>query len=239
MISPPLPRTVRSIALPSMLKAAFLCIVFPLMTTTFPSLSVCEESPPPLKLVAFGDSLTAGYLLKNKDSFPSQLQASLTEQGIKVDIINSGVSGDTTADGLERLEWAISQGTKAVILELGANDALRGQPPENAKRNLERIISSLQDRKIEILLAGMRAPKNWGEDYAKAFDKIYPDLARKYDLLLYPFFLEGVALNSSLVLEDGLHPNDKGVAVIVKKILPFVKKLLEQAKARDTGKSQP
>lgn len=204
------------------------------MSDTLLTPAVAHDPHLPLKIVAFGDSLTAGYLLKNKDAFPSQLQAALTENGFNVSVINSGVSGDTTADGLERLEWAIPQGTQAVILELGANDALRGQAPEKARSNLEKMITYLKDRKIEILLAGMKAPKNWGADYAKAFDPIYPELAQKYDLLLYPFFLEGVALNPALVLEDGLHPNDKGVREIVKRILPYVKKLLERTRTNPT-----
>jgi acyl-CoA thioesterase-1 len=186
--------------------------------------------------VAFGDSLTAGYLLKNKDSFPSQLSSALSQLGYQVEIINSGVSGDTTADGVERLEWAIPPNTEAVILELGANDALRGLPPEEAKKNLEKIITHLQKRNIEILLAGMKSPKNWGEQYARTFDSLFEELAQKYHLLIYPFFLEGVALNPSLVLEDGLHPNEKGVAEIVRRILPQVEELIKHTSAKKEKK---
>ena len=190
------------------------------------------EANPPVKLVAFGDSLTAGYLLKPGESFPVQLAKALSAKGYTVDVTNAGVSGDTTAAGLERFDWAVPQGTEAVILELGANDALRGQSPAEAKANLDTIITKLKDRNIAILLTGMIAPKNWGEDYARDFDSMYRELADKHGLILYPFFLEGVALDKTLNLDDGLHPNGKGVARIVENILPKVEELLRQVESR-------
>ena len=186
----------------------------------------------PVKLVAFGDSLTAGYLLRPDESFSAQLSKALTAKGYAVDVVNAGVSGDTTAAGLERFEWAIPQGTEAVILELGANDALRGQSPADAKANLDAIITKLKQRNIAVLLTGMLAPKNWGADYAREFDGMYQDLADKHGLILYPFFLEGVALDKSLNLDDGLHPNGKGVARIVENILPTVEDLLRKVETQ-------
>lgn len=185
----------------------------------------------PVKVVAFGDSLTAGFLLKPDESFPAQLAGALAAKGYTVEMSNAGVSGDTTAAALERFDWAIPPGTEAVILELGANDALRGQPPAEAKANLEAIITRLKERNITILLAGMRAPTNWGPDYQRAFDAMYTDLATRHGLILYPFFLEGVALDKSLNLDDGLHPNAKGIARIVENIMPKVEELLRQVKA--------
>ncbi|HEX5667133.1 MAG TPA: arylesterase, partial [Hyphomicrobium sp.] len=145
------------------------------------------EAKSPVKLVAFGDSLTAGYLLRPDESFPAQLSKALAAKGRAVDVTNAGVSGDTTAAGLERFEWAIPPGTEAVILELGANDALRGQSPAEAKANLDTLITKLKERNIAVLLAGMIAPKNWGADYVRDFDAMYRDLAEKHDVLLYPF----------------------------------------------------
>jgi acyl-CoA thioesterase-1 len=190
------------------------------------------EAKAPVKLVAFGDSLTAGYLLKPDESFPAQLAKALTAKGYAVDVTNAGVSGDTTAAGLERFDWAIPEGTEAVILELGANDALRGQSPADAKANLDTIITKLKERNIAVLLTGMLAPTNWGPDYARDFDGMFRELAEKHGLILYPFFLEGVALDKSLNLDDGLHPNGKGVAKIVQNILPQVEDLLRQVETR-------
>lgn len=190
------------------------------------------EAKAPVKLVAFGDSLTAGYLLKPDESFPAQLAKALTAKGYAVDITNAGVSGDTTAAGLERFDWAIPEGTEAVILELGANDALRGQSPADAKANLDTIITKLKERNIAVLLTGMLAPTNWGPDYARDFDGMFRELAEKHGLILYPFFLEGVALDKSLNLDDGLHPNGKGVAKIVQNILPQVEDLLRQVETQ-------
>lgn len=189
------------------------------------------DAPGPVRIVAFGDSLTAGYLLKPAEAFPVQLAAALKAKGRAVDMQNAGVSGDTTAAGLERLDWSIAEGTDAVILELGANDALRGLAPAEAKANLEKIVQRLRARKIEVLLAGMSAPKNWGGDYADEFNAIYRDLADKYGLVLYPFFLAGVALHPELNLPDGLHPTGKGIGIIVERILPSVDTLIARVEA--------
>jgi acyl-CoA thioesterase-1 len=192
----------------------------------------------PIQIVAFGDSLTAGFNLPPSQAFPVQLAKALKAKGHEVEIVNAGVSGDTTADGLARLDWAIGNGTEAVILELGANDALRGLPPKMARANLEKIIARLRERNIDVLIAGMLAPKNWGADYDTAFDAIYPELAAKHGLLLYPFFLDGVAMKSELNLNDGLHPTGKGVAVIVERILPSVEELIARVSARRLAASK-
>lgn len=183
----------------------------------------------PIRIVAFGDSLTAGFGLKPHQSFPAQLQKALEARGHNVVVANAGVSGDTTAAGLERLAWAVPDGTNAVILELGANDALRGINPNVARANLEKIVINLKERGIPTLLAGFRAPANWGERYSQAFDAIFPDLAQEHGLVFYPFFLEGVALNPKLNLNDGLHPSSKGVAEIVKRIVPSMEDLIDRA----------
>jgi len=190
------------------------------------------EPSKPLRIVAFGDSLTAGYGLRPKHAFPAQLQSVLKGRGHNVVVINAGVSGDTTAGGLKRLAWAVPDGTDAVILELGANDALRGIDPEVTRANLERIIANLKKQGMPILLAGMRSPANWGDTYADDFDAIFPDLARQHGLVFYPFFLEGVILNPKLNLNDGIHPTSKGVAEIVKRILPAAEELIERASSQ-------
>jgi acyl-CoA thioesterase-1 len=190
------------------------------------------KAPRPLRIVVFGDSLVAGFGLKPSQAFPAQLERTLTARGHAVEVINAGVSGDTTASGLERVAWAVPEGTDAVIVELGANDALRGLDPGRAKINLERIIGIVKARGAQVLLAGMMAPRNMGEDYVRAFDAIYPELAAKDGVLLYPFFLDGVALDAKLNIGDGLHPNDEGVSRITQKILPFVERLIESAGAR-------
>jgi acyl-CoA thioesterase I len=177
-------------------------------------------------IVAFGDSLTAGYGVKPSESFPAQLQMALDAKGRKVTIVNAGVSGDTTSGGVERLDWALEPKPDAVILELGANDALRAIDPKVPRTNLDKMLSTLKGKGIPVLIAGMKALRNLGPDYAKEFDGIYPDLAKKYDAQLYPFFLEGVALDPSFTQPDGLHPTAKGVAEIVKRILPDVEALL-------------
>jgi acyl-CoA thioesterase-1 len=186
----------------------------------------------PLRIVVLGDSLVAGFGIKHSDAFPAQLERALKERGHDVEVINAGVSGDTTAGGLDRVAWAVPERTAAVILELGANDALRGLDPRRAKSNLDRIITTLKAGGAEVLLAGMLAPRNLGEPYTRAFDAIYPELAAKHGLLLYPFFLDGVAMNAKLNLDDGLHPNSRGVAEITKKILPSVEQLIERARAK-------
>ena len=180
-----------------------------------------------INIVAFGDSLTAGYQLPGDQSFPSQLERELKASGYNVKVSNSGSSGDTTSGGLARLDWSVAPGTDIVILELGANDVLRGITPDVTRKNLEKIISKLVGRGIRVLLAGMKPPTSYGPEYERQFGKIYSDLARKYNLVLYPFFLEGVALKPELNLSDGLHPNAKGVLIIVKNILPSVVKLIK------------
>jgi len=189
----------------------------------------------PLRIVVLGDSLVAGFGIKPSEAFPAQLERALKERGHAVEVINAGVSGDTTAGGLDRVGWAVPERTGAVILELGANDALRGLDPRRAKSNLDRIITTLKAGGAEVLLAGMLAPRNLGEPYTRAFDAIYPELAAKHGLLLYPFFLDGVALNAKLNLDDGLHPNSRGVAEITKKILPSVEQLIERARAKQAA----
>lgn len=185
----------------------------------------------PVKIVAFGDSLTAGYMLEPSAAFPVQLGTALKKRGHKVIIENAGVSGDTTAAGLARLDWAITPDTDAVILELGANDALRGVDPRLTRSNLDKILKRLTERGIKVLVAGMIAPKNWGEAYSKAFDPMFAELAQTYDVLYYPFFLDGVATHASLNLDDGMHPSREGVAEIVRRILPKVEELIAEAKA--------
>jgi acyl-CoA thioesterase I len=185
----------------------------------------------PLRIVAFGDSLTAGYGLPADAAFPAKLQQALAAKGIAAEIANAGVSGDTTSGGLERLDWSVPDGTEAVILELGANDALRGVDPKLTRRALEAMLERFKARHIPALLAGMLAPRNLGPDYAAAFDAIYPDLAEKYGAILYPFFLDGVAADPKLNQRDGLHPTAAGVDAIVAKILPDVERLVTAAKA--------
>jgi len=196
------------------------------------------EPAKPIRIVAFGDSLTAGFGLKPRHAFPAQLQRVLKARGHNVVVVNAGVSGDTTAAALERLAWAVPAGSDAVILEFGGNDALRGIDPTVTRANLEKIISSLKERNIPILLAGIRAPANWGESYSQAFDVIFPDLAEEHELVFYPFFLEGVVLNPKLNLNDGLHPSSKGIAEIVKRIVPSVEQLIDRASAQRASASK-
>jgi acyl-CoA thioesterase-1 len=180
----------------------------------------------PMQVVALGDSLTAGYGLPESDGFVPRLQAALTAKGIAATVQNAGVSGDTAADGLARLDWSVPEGTQAVIVELGANDMLRGGRPDVTRQVLDQTLRRLTDRHIAVLLCGMLAAPNLGADYGRAFDSIYPDLAAKYGALLYPFFLDGVAGDRSLTQPDGLHPNAKGVDVIVEHIMPKVEELI-------------
>lgn len=175
-----------------------------------------------IRIVALGDSLTAGYLLAAADAFPSVLEKALRAKGLDVAIENAGVSGDTATGGLERLDWSIPDGTDGVIVELGANDALRGLDPAVTEKALDQIITRLKARNIRVLLAGMLAPRNNGEAYGKAFDAIYPRLAQKHDIPLYPFFLDGIAGDPKFNLADRIHPNPAGVGVIVERILPTV-----------------
>ncbi len=184
-----------------------------------------------IRVLALGDSLTAGYGLPAVDSFVARLGAALKLPGHDVRIIDAGVSGDTTAGGLARLEWALSGGVDAAIVALGSNDALRGLDPAISRASLDGILSLLGQRNIPVLLAGMAAPRNLGADYVAAFDAIYPDLADRHGAILYPFFLDGVAMAPSLNQDDGIHPNARGVEVIVERMLPYVLRLLERARA--------
>jgi acyl-CoA thioesterase I len=192
------------------------------------------------RIVALGDSLTAGYGLAADEAFPVRLQRALAAKGIAAEIANAGVSGDTASGGLARLDWSVPDGTDAVILELGANDSLRGVDPKVTRGALEAMLRRLRERHIAVLLCGMLAPRNMGADYAAAFDGIYPDLAREYGAILYPFFLEGVATEPKLNQRDGLHPTGAGVDMIVAKILPAVERLVAQVKdqVKDRAKDQ-
>lgn len=186
----------------------------------------------PVRLVALGDSLTAGYGLPEKDGFVPRLQAALATQGISAEIANAGVSGDTASDGLARLDWSVPAGTDAVIVELGANDMLRGIAPQITRNALDAILRRLTARHIAVLLCGMRAAPNLGPEYVRNFESIYPALAAKYGVALYPFFLDGVTADQSLKQADGLHPNAAGIGVIVERILPKVEELIARARTQ-------
>lgn len=184
----------------------------------------------PLKIVAFGDSLMAGYELPAGDAYPAKLEAALKKAGVDVTITNGAVSGDTTADGLARLDWTIPDGTDGVLLELGANDALRGLDPVATARNLDAMVARLQERGIAVLLFGMMAPPNMGQGYADTFNSAYPKLAKARNVPLYPFFLDGIITDSALKLKDGMHPNAQGVDRLVEKTLPVVKTFIGSIK---------
>jgi acyl-CoA thioesterase-1 len=179
-----------------------------------------------VKIVALGDSLTAGYGLPADAAFPVRLERALTGKGLAVEIANAGVSGDTAADGLSRLDWSVPDGTDAVILELGANDALRGLDPKGTRAALESILQRLKERQVAVLIAGMRAPRNLGPDYARAYDAIFPELAERYDCLFYPFFIDGIVGDRGLNQSDGIHPTAAGVDVIVARLLPKAEELV-------------
>ena len=180
----------------------------------------------PIRLVVLGDSLSAGLGLPIEAAFPARLQKALKDKGIEVDMVNAGVSGDTMSGGLARLDWSVPEGTGAVILELGANDALRGIDPKIPRDALEQILTRLKARHIAVLLCGMLAPRNYGTDYSAQFDAIYPDLAKTFGVPLYPFFLQGVAGDAKLNQADGIHPTAEGVDIIVKAMLPSVEAFL-------------
>jgi len=205
-------------------------IVFALVTFLLPGRGLAAER---IKILALGDSLTAGYGLLQADAFPNRLEQALIKDGIAVKVVNAGVSGDTSAGGLSRLNWALSDKPEAVIIELGANDGLRGLEPTETFKNLDAILRILQKRKLAVLLTGMRAPPNLGGDYGQEFAAIFPRLAKKYDVTLYPFFLDGVATLPELNQEDTIHPNVKGVKVVVGRILPYVKKMLESVQKKN------
>mgnify|MGYP001224386960 CR=1 FL=1 len=193
------------------------------------SAGYAQDGAEPVKLVAFGDSLTAGYQLPPEEAFPVQLEKALKAKGYNVTVVNAGVSGDTTSGGLSRLDWSVGNDVDGVILELGANDALRGVDPSITRENLDSMMTELGSRHIPVLLAGMMAPPNMGAAFGQAFNSIYGDLAQKHNTLLYPFFLDGVATHANLTLSDGIHPTGEGISIIVEKILPSVEMLIEQA----------
>ena len=185
-----------------------------------------------LRIAVLGDSLTSGYGLPGKEAFPAQLEARLRASGARVEVANGGVSGDTSAGGRARLEWLLADGPDIVIVELGSNDALRGLEPESTEENLDWIVSRLTAEGVRVLLAGMLAPPNLGREYGEEFSAIYPSLATKHGLALYPFFLDGVAARPELNQADGIHPNAGGVAVIVERIAPYVHELIEETRRR-------
>ena len=182
----------------------------------------------PFQIVAFGDSLSAGYQLPQSNAFPVRLEAALKAKGVDVAVINAGVSGDTASDGVERMDWSVPDGTQLVILELGANDMLRGLDPALTRAALTKILERMQARNIKVLICGMLAAPNLGSDYRGRFEAIYPDLAKQFNLPLYPFFLEGMARDPARTLSDGMHPNAAGVDIVVAHILPVVEKLISQ-----------
>jgi acyl-CoA thioesterase-1 len=186
-----------------------------------------------IRIVVLGDSLSAGFGLAATDALPAKLERALTAKGLSVAIENAGVSGDTAAGGLARLDWSVPDGTDAVILELGANDALRGADPKATRASLQAIIRKLKERRVAVLLAGMYAPRNFGPDYANAFDPIYPELAAQHGLILYPFILDGVAGDKALNQADGIHPTAAGVDIMVRGLLPKVEELIARVR---TGK---
>ncbi len=210
------------------------------MIRTSPSLAsvcailvaICLFSPGTVfaqsKILALGTSLTQGYGLPPGTEYPARLEAQLRQSGTNIRIINAGVSGDTSAGGLSRLDWALAETPTAAIVELGSNDALRGLSPAQTEKNLAAILEKFKARKIPVLLLGMQAPRNLGKDYVAEFDAIYPRLAKRYDLLFYPFVLEGIVLNPKLNQADGIHPNPEGVKVLVKALQPYVEKLLRK-----------
>ena len=200
--------------------AALLAAAVPLLAGAAPA----AARPP--EILAFGDSLTAGLGLPVNATFPARLEARLKADGMAVRVVNAGVSGDTTAGGLARLDWALADKPDIVILELGANDALRGIDPKAVRANLDKMIDKIQISGAKLLLAGMQAPTNWGKRYKEEFERIYPELARAHGVALYPFFLEGVAMDPQLNQPDGLHPNERGVAALVERIAPVLARLI-------------
>jgi acyl-CoA thioesterase-1 len=198
-------------------------LMFALMTVANPAWA---EATKPVKLVVLGDSLSAGLGLPAQEAFPAKLQKALQAKGIEIDMTNAGVSGDTASGGRDRLDWSVPEGTEGVIVELGANDALRGIDPDLTRTALTDIVQRLKARKIPLMLCGMLAPPNYGAEYAARFNSIYPDLAKKFDVPLYPFFLDGVAADARLNQADGIHPTAEGVDIIVGNIMPTVEAFL-------------
>lgn len=201
---------------------------FMLLCAALLALAAIPAAAAPKRIIVLGDSLTAGFNLSERDAFPAQLEGLLKKGGADVAVINAGVSGDTANGGLSRLEWATGDGADLVIVELGANDMLRGIDPKETEKALDAIVANLRKRNIAVLLAGMQAAPNLGVDFAARFNALFPQIAQRHDVMLYPFFLDGVAARPELNLADGMHPNRDGVAEIVKRIAPFVLKALEQ-----------
>jgi acyl-CoA thioesterase-1 len=193
---------------------------------------VIPAAAAPVKILMLGTSLTQGYGLPPGTEIPAVLQTRLKSAGIDAQVINAGVSGDTSAGGLSRIDWSLADHPDAAVVELGSNDALRGIPPGQTEKNLSAILAKLKAQHVATLLLGMKAPRNLGPEYARDFDAIYPQLAKQYGAMLYPFVLDGVALNPKLNQADGLHPNPAGVKVIVDRLLPDVKTLVAQARAK-------
>ena len=190
-----------------------------------PGLAVVEAADG-IRILALGDSLTAGYGLAQADSFPAKLTKLLQAAGVQAEVVNAGVSGDTSSGALQRLDWLMDRPFDLAIVELGANDALRAVDPKLTEENLERIVAKLKDKGTRVLLAGMKAPRNMGPEFAQTFDRVFPTIAERHGLTFYPFFLDGVAANPELNQSDGMHPNAKGVAIIAERMLPFVLKAL-------------
>ncbi|WP_409191171.1 arylesterase [Bradyrhizobium sp. RDM4] len=201
-------------------------LMFALMTVSNMPSAQAQPAAKPIKLVVLGDSLSAGLGLPAQEAFPAKLQKALQTKGIAVDMTNAGVSGDTASGGRDRLDWSVPDGTDGVIVELGANDALRGIDPDLTRAALTDIVARLKARKISVMLCGMLAPPNYGADYAARFNSIYPDLAKKFDVPLYPFFLDGVAADAKLNQADGIHPTAAGVDIIVNNMMPSVEAFL-------------
>ena len=204
-------------------------ILLTLLLTTFGAASAIAK---PLRILALGTSLTQGYNLPPGTDFTAVLQARLKKAGLDVAVVNAGVSGDTSADGLARLDWALAEPYDAAIVEFGSNDALRGLDVAHTRSNIDAVLAKLKAKGLAVMLAGMKAPRNLGPEYIDAFDAIFPALAKKHGILLYPFFLDGVAADLKLNQADGIHPNEAGTQIIVTRMLPYVEKLIAQVKAK-------
>jgi acyl-CoA thioesterase-1 len=189
-----------------------------------------SSSAAPIKILAFGTSLTQGYGLPPGTEFTAVLQTMLKARGIEANVVNAGVSGDTSADGVSRLDWSLADHPDAAIVEMGSNDALRGLEPKDTDNNLSVILAKLRAAHVPVLVLGMKAPRNLGPEYAAEFDPIYPKRAKQFGDILYPFVLDGVALNPKLNQADGIHPNPAGVKIVVARMLPYVEKLVAEAR---------
>jgi acyl-CoA thioesterase-1 len=225
-------------AVNSLLVTILLCLSLLCLSATAHAQSTPAQSTP-VKLAILGDSLVAGFGVKPEQAIPARLEAALKAEGRTVAVINHGVSGDTTAGGLDRIDWMLADKPDIVMVELGANDALRGLDPATAERNLDAIITKLKAAGVTVWLAGMLAPRNFGAEYTQQFDGLYKRLAAKYNVPLYPFILDGVAQDAALNQADGIHPNPKGVDIIVERLLPFVTKNLDDYAASVRRPARP